>query len=89
MIGVRVGLAIVTRRLVNPLIFLAQKVYNLISRSPNFIHTKWNISHADPFFDKTDRYGELSDDSAGCGKADLMQNMWTNNLEYQLLSDYS
>lgn len=69
MMGIKVDLAIVTRRV------------------PNFIHTKWNISHADPEFDLTGRNNSISSDiPPGCGKADILQQMWTSNLDFQMQS---
>ena len=62
-----------------------------IRRPPNFIHAKWNISHSDQFFDSAPRNGISVPGTLhnGCGKADILQEMWTNNLDFQLESDYS
>jgi len=55
----------------------------ILRRQPNFFHTRWNISHSEPEFDKNPR-NNLIRTSPGCGKADLLQEMWINDLSFQM-----
>ena len=61
-----------------------------IYASPDYIHSKWTISHAAPQFDYTPSVGCIpspsNDCTAGnpCGKADEMHQLWRNEVEYQM-----
>ena len=61
----------------------------IVENLENLIHFEKNRdfenSIFDPFFDSTDRFGNLENgDLTGCGKADLLQNMWTETLDFQM-----
>jgi len=61
-----------------------------LRREPNFIHAKWNISHSDPFFDRTQRDNIIRpSQNPGCGKADIMMQKWTDQLDFQMKTSLS
>ena len=56
-----------------------------IYASPDYIHTKWNISHTHHLFDYQPADNCVGDCIANpCGKADEMEKLWRSNIEYQL-----
>lgn len=56
-----------------------------IYATPDFVHTKWDISHEQPLFDYEPRPNCKGSCNANpCGKADVMQQLWFDNVKMQL-----
>ena len=87
--GEEINVAIETGGNEEPLVMIGVRLNRaiIIRRQPNFFHTRWNISHTEPDFDNIPR-NNLVKSNFGCGKADLLQKMWIDDLSFQMRFEY-